>query len=144
MNKDFPQSIAIELSKVFPDKKLLSIANYGCCAFVSVWIMGIEKPLAAITTIAEEIGKSLEADCTVHWIEFFKNVSGREIAVEFREINKLSDLNRVKGRCAVRFDYNGHSHWVGVENGKIVYNSIKHSNCVEKGKPTKARIITFK
>ena len=144
MNKEFPQSDAIELSKTFPDKKLTAIANYGCCAFVSLWIMGIEKAIPAITTVGEEIGKSLEIDCTVHWIEFFKNVSGRDIAVEFREINELSDLNKVKGRCAVRFDYEGRSHWVGVEGGKVAYNSLKHSNCVEKGKPTKARIITFK
>lgn len=138
-----PQSVAEELAQKFPDEKLKTIAKYGCCAFTALWIMGIDKELESICLVADEMGKGLDNECTVYWFDFFKHISGREIKVEFREIKKLSDLLDVKGRCAVRFDFNGKSHWVGVEKGKVVYNSLKHSVCVEKGKPTKARIITF-
>lgn len=144
MNKNYPQSDAIELAERFNDEKLKAISKWGCCAFVSLWIMGITDTIDAITILADEMGKGLDEECTVKWYDFFRNVSGREISVEFREINKLLDVAKVKGRCAVRYDFNGKSHWVGVENGKVVYNSLKHSQCVERGKPTKARIITFK
>lgn len=139
----YPQTIAEELAERFPDQKLKMIAKYGCCAFASLWFMGIEDDIESILIVADEMGKGLDQECTVSWYEFFKNVSGREIKVEFRDINKPSDLLKIKGKCIVRYDYNGLGHWVGAENGKVVYNSLKHSNCVEKGKPTKARIITL-
>ena len=144
MDKNFPQSDAMELAYKFNDEKLTNIAKYGCCAFTALWIMGITESITAISILAEEIGKGLENDCTVKWFDFFKNVSGREISVEFRDIKKLLDVANVKDRCAVRFDYNGKSHWVGIENGKIAFNSLKTSQCVTLGKPTKARIIKFK
>lgn len=143
MNKEYPQTIAMELAERFPDEKLKSIAKYGCCAFTALWIMGIDKGVESICILDDEIGKGLNDECKVYWFDFFKNVSGREIKVEYREIEKLTDLLDVKGRCAVRFDFNGENHWVGVEGGKVAYNSLEHSVCVEKGKPTKARIITF-
>ena len=138
-----PQTTARELAKRFNDEKLKAIANYGCCAFCALWIMGIEGDVGNINILADQIGYSLESDCTVHWFDFFSNVSGRKIKVEFRNIQSTTDLNGL-GRCAVRFDYKGKSHWVGVENGLVVYNPLKYSECVEKGRPTTARIITLK
>jgi hypothetical protein len=44
----------------------------------------------------------------------------------------------------VKFTNGKYSHWVVVENGKVVFNSLQYSNCVEKGKPTEARIIKIK
>jgi hypothetical protein len=143
MNKNFPQSDATELYERFDNEKLRVISKYGCCAFTALWIMGITDSINAITILADEIGKGLDNECTVQWFDFFKNVSGRSIKVEFRDIKKLIDLGSVKGRCAVRYDFNGKNHWVGVENGKIAFNSLKTSQCVTLGKPTKARIITF-
>ena len=139
----FPQSDAIELERRFHDKKLISISKYGCCAFVSLWIMGIEGGIGNICLVADEIGKGLDVDCTVQWFQFFKDVCGAEISVEFKEIKSLTELSKY-GRVAVRFDYNGKSHWVGVERGELAYNPLKHSVCVEKGTPTTARIITSK
>ena len=43
----------------------------------------------------------------------------------------------------MRYDYKGKSHWVGVENGKIAFNSLIKSVCVEKGVPTQARILNI-
>lgn len=134
------QSDALELYKRFHDTRLKAIADYGCCAFVALWIMGIEGGVGNICLLADEIGKGLDADCTVYWAQFFKNICGREIAVEFKTIKSITELNGY-GRVAVRFDYNEKSHWVGVENGVLAYNSLAHSVCVEKGKPTQARII---
>ena len=35
-------------------------------------------------------------------------------------------------------------HWVGVEEGKVVFNSLTYSRCLEEGKPTECRIIKLK
>lgn len=136
----YPQTDAEELERRFHDKKLISISKYGCCAFTALWIMGIEGGIGNICIVADQIGKSLDTDCTVYWKQFFLNVCGSAVEVEFRDIKSLSELSEI-GRCAVRYDYNGKSHWVGVERGAIAYNSLKHSVCVEKGRPTTARII---
>lgn len=125
------------------------IGRFGCCAFTTLWALGIE-PKTDYEAVAM-IGRAIESgscddECTVQWFKFVKQFTGRETKVEFLSINKLSDLNNKKSICnryPVRFDYNGKSHWVGVENGKVVFNSLKHSVCVEKGKPVTARIITL-
>ena len=43
---------------------------------------------------------------------------------------------------AVRYSYNGYSHWVLVENGKIVFNSLEDSQSVKYGTPKESRLIT--
>lgn len=139
---EHPQSDALKLLEKFYDPKLKAIGNYGCCALVALWIMGITGSVESICLVAGQIGKSLDADCTVYWQKFFKEISGRNISVEFRDIKKLYELKDVE-YCAVRFDYNGKSHWVGVSHGEVVYNPLSYSVCVDKGKPATARIIHF-
>lgn len=63
---------------------------------------------------------------------------GYKPSVTKQEITSIGGITK---KTPVRYDYNGHSHWVVVENGKIVFNSIENSVCVAKGKPVTARII---
>lgn len=73
--------------------------------------------------------------------KFMENVNGKKYKVTKNDnIKSLSDLANVPRAC-VRFDYKENSHWVYVEFGKVVWNSIHLSKCVNLGKPTKARII---
>ena len=58
--------------------------------------------------------------------------------VEKRRIITIDDI---KEATPVRFDRNGFGHWVVVENGKIVFDSLDDSKCVKFGIPTTARII---
>ena len=135
-----------ELSKIFDENiRIKNIADNCCCAIVALWIMGLDvENLPEMTKIiASEIGKGLYDDCTVVWADFFENVSGRKIKVERLKINSLSELKKYKGKIAVKYTKENNSHWVGVEGGKIKCNSLEHSNCVENGNPTEARIITF-
>ena len=44
---------------------------------------------------------------------------------------------------AVRYSYNGYSHWILVEDGKIVFNSLEDSQCIKYGMPKEARFITI-
>lgn len=143
MNKVFPQTMARTLAQSFSDPKLKAIGDFGCCAFTALWIMGIEGDIGNICILGNQIGKSLDGECTVFWKKFFKNVSGKDIEVEFLKINSLADVKKY-GRCEVKYVYNGSYHWVGVERGKVAYNSLAHSECLKYGTPTEARIITWK
>lgn len=53
----------------------------------------------------------------------------------------VKSLEEVKELAPVRFDYNGKSHWVLVQNGKVVFNSLSSSVCVKNGKPSTMRSI---
>lgn len=140
-----PQSLAAELYSHFPAKNLKAIKEYGCCAFVLMWCLGIEPDddAEAVMTVDSLIqAKALKQDCTVKWAEAIRQLTGREMrAVVF--VNITSILH-IKARCPVRYDHNGKSHWVGVENGKIAFNPLKRSVCVESGKPSTMRIIHIK
>ena len=61
--------------------------------------------------------------------------------VEKRTIITIDDIVEA---TPVRFDRNDYSHWVVVENGRIVFDSLDDSKCVKFGIPTKARIISRK
>lgn len=140
-----PQSLAAELYSHFPAKNLKSIKEYGCCAFVLMWCLGIEPDddAEAVMTVDSLIqAKALKEDCTVKWAEAIRQLTGREMrAVDF--VNITSILH-IKDRCPVRYDHNGKSHWVGVEDGKVAFNPLKRSVCVESGKPSTMRIIHIK
>lgn len=109
-----PQTMAAKLGEVTGDKKLIAVGKWGCCAFTALWIVGLEDATDNICTVIREMGKGLDDECTVYWNVFYKNVTGKNATVERREIKNLSELKKI-GRCAVRFDYQGASHWVGVE-----------------------------
>ena len=137
-----PQTLAEKLYQQFPTLKLKSIMQYACCAFTMMWCMGIEPDDAdAILTVGRMMdAKAIDSDCTVYWDKVARFLSGRGCSIEKTEITSIADI---KDRTPVRFDYSGKSHWVGVENGKVVFNSLVSSNCVNKGKPTQARILHF-
>lgn len=132
-----PQSLADELYNL----PLAEIADSACCAFVLMWCLGLNlTDIDAIRKVSDAIKKGvLDMDCTVKWYEFSDYLGKPIQSVEFREI---SDIKNIKERTPVRFDFNGKSHWVGVEKGKVKFNSLKNSVCVKYGKPTTARILT--
>lgn len=54
---------------------------------------------------------------------------------------KITSIEKIEKPTPVCFEYNGYAHWVVVEKGKIVFNSLENSTCVKYGKPTSSRII---
>lgn len=139
-----PQTLAIELNKIFPNSKLNAIAKYGCCAFVLMWCMGIEcDDIDAIKLVAKLIDDGSISDCcVVRWKDAIKSLTGRTMtSIDFIDTKVIKNI---KERTPVRFDCRGSSHWVGVENGKVVFNPLKYSNCVENGCPGSKRVIHLK
>ena len=68
-------------------------------------------------------------------------LTGQKLTVEFKDIKDAKEIKQFKERTPVKYSYNGKSHWVGVENGKVKFNALERSLCVEKGKPVTARIL---
>lgn len=139
-----PQTLAAELYRRFPAGKLKSIKDCGCCAFVLMWCLGIEIDDAEAVMAAADLISSgaIESDCTVRWAEAARQLAGKEVlAVDFQDIKSIKDI---KGRTPVRYDCGLKSHWVGVENGKVAFNPLERSVCVEKGKPSTMRTIHLK
>lgn len=139
----YPQTLAREFCSVISPARLETIGKYGCCAFVLLWCLDIEPDnMEAIELVNDMINAGvIEKDCTVHWAEAVKFLTGRDITVEFKNIK---DILSIKDRTPVRYDYKGQGHWVGVERGMIAFNPLKQSNCVDKGVPVTARIIKLK
>ena len=139
-----PQSLAEELYPHFPTPKMKSIKDNACCAFTLLWWLGIDcDDIDAIMIISDLIkSHALDEDCTVYWAACIKQLTGRD--VESVEKPAITNIKKIKERTIVRYEKGKVGHWVGVENGKIVFNSLDHSKCVEEGKPTEARIIKIK
>lgn len=139
-----PQTFAEELYKHFPTPKLKMIKENACCAFTLLWWLGIDCPdIDAIFTVSDLMkARALDVDCTVYWAECIRQLTGREM--ESLEKVPITSLKKIKEKTIVKFTNGKTSHWVGVQNGKVVFNSLAHSVTVEKGKPAEMRVIKIK
>lgn len=139
-----PQTLAEELYKHFPTPKLKSIKDYACCAFTLLWWLGIDcDDTTAIMTVSDLIkSHALDEDCTVYWGESIRQLIGREM--ESLEKVPITSIKKIKEKTIVYFKNGKAGHWVGVENGKVVFNSLAYSKCVAEGKPTEIRVIKIK
>lgn len=137
----YPQTYAERIAG-----NIRSIADFSCCALTFIWCMNLDPDNAeALKIVSDAIDAGvLKKDCTVKWEEFGKWLTGRKVEVNYRNIQSLEDIKNLRGRIPVRYDHNGKSHWVGVEDGEIRFNSLVTSVCVNKGKPVTARIITMR
>ena len=66
----------------------------------------------------------------------------KKYSVIKKDITSLEDLNGEL--AAVSYKNGGYNHFVLVEKGQIIFDSLDDSKCVKYGKPTTARIIKIK
>ena len=139
-----PQTLAEELYKRFPTQKLKSIKDYACCIFTLIWWLGLDlSDTDAIMLVADLMKENaLDVDCTVYWAECIRRITGREMLS--LEKKQITTIKNIKEKTIVRFMRGKVGHWVGVEDGKVVFNSLTYSRCLEEGKPTECRIIKLK
>ena len=139
-----PQTLAEELYKRFPTQKLKSIKDYACCIFTLIWWLGLDlSDIDAIMLVADLMKENaLDVDCTVYWAECIRRITGREMLS--LEKKQITTIKNIKEKTIVRFMRGKVGHWVGVEDGKVVFNSLTYSRCLEEGKPTECRIIKLK
>ncbi len=70
--------------------------------------------------------------------KLLQSLTNAKVRVEKMKINSIADI---KDETPVCYQYGNKTHWVVVRNGQIVFNSLKHSVCVENGEPVSARVI---
>jgi hypothetical protein len=139
-----PQTLAEKLYEHFPTPKLKNIKDYACCAFTLLWWLGLDlSDIDAIMLVSDLIDEhALDEECTVYWAECIKRITGREMLS--LEKKNIASIKNIKEKTIVKFSRGKGCHWVGVENGKIVFNSLAYSRCVEEGRATECRIIKIK
>ena len=125
----YPQTFAEEIAD-----NIKPIAKYGCLAMCYLYCVGIEDTLEMIRIVSDCMKKGiLDNECTVTSArKYLQYVTGKNFDVTKEQFN---DLKKIKEPYPVRYVYNGKGHWVVVQNGKIVFNSLINSQCVTKGKP---------
>ena len=76
----YPQTFCWEMRSKFTPARLETIYNYGCCAFVLLWCLGIDADdYHAIELVSDMIDAGvIEKDCTVHWVEACRFLTGPE------------------------------------------------------------------
>ena len=124
----YPQTFAQEVAK-----NIDPISKYGCLSMCYLYCMGIHDTVEMIRIISDCMDKGiLDRECTVLGArKYLRYVTGKNYDVIKEQYN---DMKKVK--CyPVRYVYNGKGHWVVVDSGRIVFNSLINSQCVTKGKP---------
>lgn len=127
--KNYPQTFATDVSK-----NIEAIGKFGCLAMCYLFCIGIDGDCSDyVRSVSNAMNEGLlDSECTVLDAEkFLEHFSGRKFHVTKKN---YKDISEIKNPTPVRYSYNGKSHWVVVENGKIVFNSLANSLCVTKGK----------
>lgn len=135
--------------KMYPQSKAEAIAKNGCLAMAYLYCIGIEDDIELLTSVAKAMEKGLlGSDCFVNDAEKYLTwISGKRYSVtkkSIEEIVKDGGLKTLKEPTPVRYDYNGLYHWVVMQEGKIIFNSLSNSVCVKYGQVSTARIISLK
>lgn len=128
-----------------PQTRAEMIGKYGCLAMCYLYCVGVapESEGEMIKHVSTAMDKGLlDEECTVlNASKLLEHFTGKKFTVTKKAI---SDIKNIQEATLVRYAYNGKWHWVVVENGKIVFNSIANSVCVKYGKPDSARIISLR
>lgn len=115
-----------------PQTKALNIGNYACLIFCDMYLAGIpEKELGVRLWLEYErlVDEGIiDSNCYAKSHDKLLNHFGcnkQYIRSETPPVNKPYISNYL---------YNGKNHFVVKQNGKIVFNSLESSNCVNCGK----------
>jgi hypothetical protein len=133
-----PQTTAKKLSKC---TSLYPIGATGCCALTLLWWLDLDYSDAeAILAVDRMIkAKVIDENCFVDWDKAVFFLTGKKIKkIEFKKISTISNITK---KTIVKYEWDGLAHFVGVENGKIAFNSLKESPVTDNGKPTETREI---
>ena len=95
----------------------------------------------ALYKAAERNIVNVKKDCFVEdAISLMKVANTKKVySVIKKDVSSISGIKL----GAVRYSYNGYSHWVLVEDGKVIFNSLDDSQCVKYGTPKESRLITI-
>jgi hypothetical protein len=118
-----------------------SIGEYGCLALNYLWAANI-----SYSELANHFNDLLEQgiidkECTVNSARAFYKYFGVNATV-IKSDTAPTDNSKYIGK----FSKGDYSHFVGMQNGKVINNTLDFSNCVSEGTLSKEkpfRIIHF-
>lgn len=135
----YPQDLADSIAN-----RCSMIGKAACLAFTYMWCVHLDPENGeAIKIVSDNMRRgNITDECKVLAEPFLESLTGNKYIVEKRKIKSLDELADIE-RCAVLFSLTSEEsgHWVGVEYGKVKFNSKLHSNCLTNGHPVTARII---
>lgn len=128
-------------------QSLMKILADNCCLFMCyVEYCGIDPDTLSgwMPYFQHALEKKLidEESTVLQPEKLIYSLTGRTCTVE--KLSLSCELKDIKEKTIVKFSHNGYGHWVIVENGEVIFNSLDYSNCVVKGKITDARIVKMK
>jgi hypothetical protein len=123
-----------------------SIGNGGCLA--AVYVRAVLGEKATPTMMFDALWQAAKFniidandDCYVNdAVQLMGSINPyKRYSVEKLKITSIEEL---KGQlAAVNFQNGDFNHWVLVDKGEIIFDSLEDSQCVKYGKPTSSRII---
>ena len=95
----------------------------------------------ALYKAAERNIVNVKKDCFVeNAIALMKEKKNKKVySIIKKDVSSIAEIKL----GAVRYSYNGYSHWVLVEDGKVIFNSLDDSQCVKYGTVKEARLIAI-
>lgn len=118
-----------------------SIGESGCLAFCYLYCAGVVDPFEQLKIIKKAMdNKIIDEDCAVLDADKLITLTGKKSKVTKERCESLSSI---KEPTPVNFVYGGKNHWVVINNGIVIYNSMKKSNCVNYGVPVQKRVMNF-
>lgn len=105
------------------------IGKYGCLAFSYLWVAGIPE-MSLVTDFEKLVGiGALDDECTViDPVKFYAHFGVKASVI--KSDTAPTDGSRYIGKW-VRGSY---AHFVGMQDGKVVNNTLDFSHCVSEGK----------
>lgn len=118
--------------------KLKNIGDYGCLCFCYLYMIGI--PLESLIEHYEELIKQgiIDNECFVKdAFAFCKYFLKKDVKIIFTSVD-----NKQYDKYISNFTYNGKNHFVVTDkDDKVIFNSLDHSVCVEKGRISGKRTV---
>ena len=140
---NYPQTFAKEVAQ-----NIQAIGNYGCLAMCYLYSVGIDGDSENyIRAVSQSMDYSKKLPAPQKFIDEECTILNASAYLEYHtgkrfEVIKhnYTSIEQIKNPTPVRFEYlnpennKKYSHWVVVENGKIVFNSLINSSCISRGK----------
>ena len=117
--------------------KIKQLSDGLCLALCYTELWGIKNDGDKLKIISEAVRQGY-----VQWDGTVKNPIGLAKLCGRTEIKDIKKVSTYDGNDTVvaNFAYNGYNHFVLVKSGKVVWNSLDHSKCVDSGKIESYRI----
>lgn len=116
---------------------LMQLANGCCLALCYCELWGIHEDGDKLKIISEAVRQGF-----IEWDGTVVNPVGLAKLCGHTEVKDIRKATKYDGHDTVvaNFTHNGYNHFVLVKEGKVIWNSLEHSVCVNRGSIESYRI----